>query len=204
MHSRQAFTRTELVVVLLIWGVLGLLLLPAVEHARNPKGPHGEMVPIAPPIESNRITHATGLSIVAPVNWDQTRDWDPGTPSLCVAARGTPGRRLTSFITVQLSEPNPDLASCRQVQFQGTPAYEKTTVDREDTFDDPASSSYDLYVERNGTRWHVQFIIAKRMTELPNSIRLYLETIRFPETEKPSEPPDSAVAPGDATPALND
>lgn len=183
--KRQAFPLLDLVAVLFICGSLVALLVPAVRNVRNAKGPLGEMIPTGSPIESNRITHATGLSIVAPVNWDQTRDMGPDAPFLQIAARGAPGRRLRSIITVSLCDPIPDkqtLESCQQVQFQGAPAYEKAKVEREDTFDDPAWSSYDLYVARNGTWWRVHFSIASKMTELPNSIRQYLETVEFPDS----------------------
>ena len=186
IRSRQpAFSRAELAIILALWGVPLVLLLPALERERNPKGPHGETIPTGPPIESNRITHATGLSIIAPVNWDQLLDFRPDTPNLQIAARGAPARRLESIIRIELCEPIPDeqtLASCRQVQFQGAQAYEKMQVDREYLFDDPAESSYDLYIERDGLWWHANFYIAARMTELPNAIRQYLETVKFPQT----------------------
>ena len=110
---RAAFSVKELVVVLIILGGLVALLVPAVQQVRNPKGPHGEMIPSGSPIEANRITHATGLSIVAPANWNQTRDLGPDTQFLQIAARGAPLRRLKSVITIELCEPIPDKQTAR-------------------------------------------------------------------------------------------
>lgn len=189
--KRAAFPLKDLVAVLFICGGLVALLVPAVRNARNAKGPPGDMIPTGSPRESNRITLATGLSIVAPVNWDQTRDMGPDSPFLQIAARGAPGRRLGSIITISLCDPIPDkqtLESCQQVQFQGAAAYEKAKVEREDTFDDPAQSSYDLYIARKGMWWRVHFSVATKMTELPNSVRQYIETIKFPDSLNLNKP----------------
>lgn len=185
-NRRDGFTRVELVVVLLIMGGMGglvALLYPAVMIARNPKGPHGERIPRAAPLESNRITHPTRLSIIAPENWDQVRDRGPDVPFLSIAARGTPGRRLTSVITVELIDSPPDdmkLCSFSKIVFHDHPAYEQMQVLREDTFDDPARSRYDLYLNRQGHWWNVRFLVAEEMTVLPPQIRQYIETVRFP------------------------
>lgn len=180
------FTRIELVIVVVIVGGLFAFLYPAIQSTRNPKGPHGEVYPTAPPDESNRVTHRTGLSIVAPVNWDQMRE-GAQAPHLQIAARGTPGRRLKSVISIWRCDPPPEphtLNRCQLVQFQGAQAYEICQVEREDTFDDPASSRYDLYLQRDGGWWQVSFLVADRMTSLPSSIRQYVNTVKFPQTEQ--------------------
>ena len=183
---RHGLTKTELAIVVAIIGAMLLVLYPAIQSSRNPKGPHGETYPSSPPDEANRIVHPTGLSIVAPENWDQVSDMGRDIPFLRVAARGAPGRRLKSIIMVSQCGTDPDeavLAACTKITFQGTEAYEACTVTREDSFDDPARSNYVLYFERNGTWWQINFLVADRMTQLPDSIRQYIETIRLPNPE---------------------
>lgn len=173
----------EIVVVLAIIGGLFALFYPMIQSARNPKEPNGQIIPSDPPKESNRITHASGLSIVAPVNWDQVRENGSNVPFLCIAARGRPGTRLNSIITISIANPSPDeskLKTFNKVEFQQRPAHEKIQVLREWTFDDPAQSSYDLYLNRDGKWWHINFFVAQKLTELPPDIRRYINTVAFP------------------------
>ena len=163
-----------------------MVLYPAIQSSRNPKGPPGKVYPSSPPNEANRIVHPTGLSIVAPENWDQVTEMGPDIPFLRIAARGAPGRRLRSIIMVSQCSPDPDeamLAARNKTAFQGATAFEACTVTREDSFDDPASSSYDLYFEQNGIWWQVSFLVADRMTELPDSIRQYVDTLQLPNPD---------------------
>lgn len=161
---------------------LVVFIYPIVQSTRNPKGLHGKMIPTESPDESNRIVHATGLSIVAPLNWDQIRDMEPTTPFLCVASRGVPGRRLKSCITIRQCETPDDevLNRFTQIKFQQHVAFEKMSVEREGTFDDPESSNYDLYVSISDQWWHINFLVADKMTVLPAEIRQYFDTIVFP------------------------
>lgn len=48
------------------------------------------------------------------------------------------------------------------------------------SFDDPARSDYDLFINRDDEWWLVRFEVAKEMTELPEIMREYINTIRFP------------------------
>lgn len=169
----------EWLVVLAIPIFLALILYPAVQKARNPKGPPGKRIPTELPVEANRVRHPAGLSIIAPPNWDQMRELVPDEPALFIAARGMPGRRLTSLISIERCD-QPELAGFKQIEFRGDTAFEQTTIDRHDTFDDPASSHYDLYIDRGDQWWHVTFRTAAEMQELPPAIRAYIETIEFP------------------------
>ena len=185
-HTRPnaGFTRTEFVIVLVIVAGLIALLYPAVQSVRNPKGPHGEKYPSTAPDEANRVTHPTGFSIILPPNWDNLSSEDRTSPFLRIAARGASGRRLKSVIAIWKCDPEPDqqtLDRCKTLRFQDSPAYEICRVERKDTFDDPASSSYDLYIQRQDGWWHVNYMVADEINVLPNSIRQYVETIAFPE-----------------------
>lgn len=171
-----------LVVVAILLGLI-VFLYPAWELTQNPKGPYGASIPHSPPDEKNRVMHETGLSIVAPENWDRVKFFEPEVPWLSIAARGTPGARLKSLIIVsQCAEP-PDpnsLHTFAPVTFQTHSAFEKMEIVRRGSFDDPASSVYELFVDRNGEWWNISFSIADEMTELPLEIRQYIETVEFP------------------------
>ncbi len=172
----------DLVVVIGIVAGLVAVLYSAVQQCRNPKGPHGAMIPAEPPNEANRIRHATGLSIIAPENWDQTIDRGPDFPELSIAPRGIPGTRLKALIIVQeMDAPGEDvLRGCSRLTFQGFKAHETMRIERTNTFDDPAWSSYHLYVNRDGEWWHIMFGLADETRVLPPEIRQFLNTIELP------------------------
>lgn len=186
-------TRIELVIVSAIIAGLVAVIYPVVQATRNPRGPHGETYPSEPPNEANRITHPTGLSIILPANWDDLSDT---SRFLRIAARGTPGRRLKSDIVIGQCEPGPDestISQCKTIQFQGSLAYEVCRVERKDSFDDPASSSYSLYVQRRGVWWHVNYLVSDEMNVLPDSVRQYIETISFPDPNAKAANSDRTV-----------
>ncbi len=177
-QSRLRIRWWEVIVVGMIVCGLFAILYPAVENMRNPNGLYGEMYPTEPPDESNRVLGRDGLSIIAPVNWDIA---DNGHGGLRIAARGAPLRRLKSVIRIrELSQSPEPLQGYREIPFQDGIGYEVCQVLREDSFDDAASSSYDLYLERDGKWWNVNFLVADSITELPDSIRQYINTIHFP------------------------
>jgi hypothetical protein len=65
------------------------------------------------------------------------------------------------------------------MRFLGQEAFERMSVVRKDSFDDPAWSEYILYA-RHGERWYeVRYGIAEERTELPGMIRRYLNTLRW-------------------------
>ena len=179
----QSGSRWKWLVIPLVLAALGALLYPAVKRAGNPRGPHGATIPLSAPEESRRVVHPTGLSMIAPPNWDSIRDRGPQTPHLCLAARGAPGRRLKSVITVEAcSPPGPEqLRNFARIQFHLHEAFEKMEVERKSTFDDPASSRYTMYVDAGGQCWAVTLLVADELSVLPVEIRKYLETIQFPE-----------------------
>lgn len=73
-----------------------------------------------------------------------------------------------------------DLEQFKCVKFQEFPAYERMVIVRKDSFDDPARSDYELYINRHGEWWNVHFLISEEMTELPAMMRKYINMIRFP------------------------
>jgi hypothetical protein len=188
----------QLAVIALIVAGLVAVFDTAVQNVPKPKGPYGRMIPNKPPDEGNRITHESGLSIIAPENWDA--DPAPGAlePSICIHAR-VPGMRTRSMIEVKKVEPfDADcfqnmnlLRNMRKFEFQGNEAYEKTETLRKGSFDDPAWSEHTIYVNHDGQWWLIATHIAEEIEELPEEFRPYLETIRFPDLEVPVEEPAS-------------
>jgi len=176
----------EIAVVLVVM-TIGVVLFYKVKRVedqyRNPKGPAGDSIPAESPDEANRIVHASGLSIIAPQNWDQIRDRGPDVEFLCIAARNRQlHKRLRSFITIsEADQPTPaTLSDYVAVAFQGSSAYECLRVDREYSFDDGARSSYSLYVNAEGRWWYIEWRVAETIREMPPQIKEYLDTIKLP------------------------
>jgi len=178
-----------LVVVALLSGMMALLY-PAVRAAREaslfPDGPYGELIPNAAPEERNRITHASGVSIVVPKNWERI----DRRPFLCITARVS-GARLRSLIAIQKSDPTDVvLATWARTTFHGLPGYERMEVEREAVLlDDPGSSRYALYVDAGGEWWLIEFAVADVIRTLPSQIKAYIDTVTLPTAA--SEPKDA-------------
>jgi hypothetical protein len=192
--SRKHFSPGEMVAIVVIIGALIAILLPAVKEAQkhqNPKGPHGRMIPAEPPEEDNRITVESGLSIVAPQNWDLAELLYDG-PCIGIHARRSSLRRTRAMLWVQMSLP-PDedfLEEAKKIKFQGQPAYEKIGYEL-DTFE---YTTYLMYVEREESWWLISIKLKKYLEELPEEFRPYLETIQFPENdlaEREAKPDDT-------------
>ena len=179
----------EFAVVAIIVTLLVVLLVPAVQQTRNPTGPHGRMIPSAAPIESRRVRNAAGPSIVLPENWELKQNGIPEAErTLFIYPRGTPGRRLTALLQIQpLRDISfADLSRFNAITFQGSQAYERMVVEREDTFDDPAWSRYTMYFQHEEQWWVVEYGIARECDALPDMIRRYIDTIRW-EAESPTK-----------------
>ena len=172
---------------LVILSLLSVGLYEGVQQ-RLRYGPAGEMIPADPPDEVNRVVHRSGVSIVAPENWDVIHDW-PENPTFTIAARVFPrGRRLTSSIWIKKLDTGkePDLKGFNEFHFQSRPAYERMVADEQTRgASDRRYSTYDLYIDRDGEWWSIRFDIAEVMTELPAEIREYIETVRFPTSDAP-------------------
>ncbi len=187
------FCARAIIVILMAWLYSIVVTLP------KPTGPRGELIPSSKPDEKNRVFHPQGFSIIAPENWDRLPYGETGTPAyLQIAARGTPGHRLKSMITVTLVGELFDTSVVRNYKpsmFQDQFAWEYCRITKEYTFDDGARSECDLFFKRGRNYWHIHFLLADEMTSLPNSVRQFLETFRLPSggtaanNEMHSEPP---------------
>ena len=172
----------EFAIVAVIVTLLVVLLVPAVQQARNPNGPHGRMIPSAPPVESRRARNGAGVSIVLPENWELKPDGIAGAErTLFIYPRGTPGRRLTALLQIQPLRDISfvDLSGFNATTFHGAQAYERMVVERQDTFDDPAWSRYTMYFLHREQWWVVEYGIALECDTLPDMIRQYIDTIRW-------------------------
>ncbi|WP_339727906.1 hypothetical protein [uncultured Gimesia sp.] len=178
----KGFTKIELLIVLCI---LTVLFIVYVDMTRNFKGPIGRTIPKTSPREENRIFHPSGLSFVAPPNWDSNlnMEYHQEVSRLSVVPREGISRRYqrANFRCKLIDPPQTEqISDSVRVEFQGFPAYERMYVLRTDTFDAPAFSVYDLFINRDGEWWRVSYEIADEMTELPLIMREYIKTIRFP------------------------
>ena len=156
----------------------------AAEYARDPRGPMGAMIPGQPPDELNRIAHKSGLSIVAPQNWDRVDMYSSSTLHVTIAARNGMPRTGSAVLSVVAMKAVPDAATLRElspVTFQDHPAFENTKVLRAGNLDDPPSSEWQLYVNRNGNWWHISFAAAAEFTKLPPAIRQFVDTVVLPD-----------------------
>ncbi len=168
----------EYSIVAVIVTLMALVLLPVVRDAKkNSHGPPGEMVPSEPPEERNRV-RAFDLSMVLPENWEIVDFGDLESGSLFTYARGTPGRRTKALLNVHRGDIFAvDLAAFNAITFQGSQAYERMIVEREDTFDDPAWSRYTMYFQHDGQWWVVEYGVARECEALPPMVRTYINTI---------------------------
>ena len=71
-------------------------------------------------------------------------------------------------------------------------------IDRASTFDDPALSSYSLYVDAAGEWWVVTWVVADAIRRLPPEIKTYIDTVRLPAattSRQPAHAPEPAAGP---------
>lgn len=141
------------------------------------------MIPVTAPREENRFTYPARPSIILPPNWEikHGKEWAKFHSLLIWPRCGL--RRRPSYLSIWIdSSPheNEDLSEFKQVNIQGFPAYERLIVTSKGSFDDPAQSIYDLYIDRDGEWWHVSFMVSDEIIKLPPIMREYINTIRFP------------------------
>jgi hypothetical protein len=87
---------------------------------------------------------------------------------------------------VRLFEEPSDLAQCDDTEFLGQPAHLKVER-RPYNFDDPALTTWTIYVQ-NGEDWYsVSYFIAEAHDDIPEMAKRYLETIRFGERKTPPD-----------------
>lgn len=174
----------QFAVVLGIIAILVFLLLPVVRQARM-NGPSGKMIPAEPPVEANRASNSTGWSIVLPKDWVCHADEERLTIATNTYKRRGSALLIVSPVAGESSAEPPDLAARREqlgftpTTFQGSPAYEKMSVERKGSFDDPAWSLYILECQVGTRRLVVKYGVALECKTLPPMVRRYIETIRW-------------------------
>lgn len=175
----------EWLVIFFIIAVLFALIYPVIQEFKK-DGPYGKLIPESAPREENRVTHASGISFIPPPNWVRIRDLGPETPWIYNTPRGR-GRSRAALTISKVGFDNegrpPDqkeLQKYKQIKFQGYPAYERMINTRDEALDNPYISVYDLYVDRDGEWWHVEYWVAGTLTKFPAMVREYINAIRFP------------------------
>jgi hypothetical protein len=170
----------EAVAITVILSLLVLLLIPAVEEARSPYGPVGEMIPSVPPNETNRVRNAHGLSIVLPENW-QLMERPLESQTLYADNRATRRRGCALLIIQRVGDSlSQDLLDFTATEFQGSRAYERMVVEREAVFlDKPAWSQYRTYFQHGGQWWYARYGIARECSTVPAMVRRYINTFHW-------------------------
>jgi hypothetical protein len=167
----------ELVVVLLIViPIMGLVWWPILTSDTKP-WETGRPIPVEAPSEERRLHHDAGVSIIVPPNW---KEWVNDEPAMIQLnpRQVTAGRSKAGMgITLLLEQPS-ELAQCTETQFQGQPAHLKVER-RRSTFDDPALTTWTIYVQHDDNWFAVSYFIAEAHDEIPEMGKRYLETVRF-------------------------
>lgn len=135
------------------------------------------LLPVEAPSEERRVYNDAGFSIIAPPNWTEWINGEPPmiqlTPKQVIAARSKAGMGIALLI----DEPS-DLAQCDDTEFLGQPAHQKVER-RRSTFDDPALTTWTIYVQHDENWFAVSYFIAEAHDEIPDMARRYLESVEF-------------------------
>jgi len=167
----------ELIVVLVIVApIVGLVWWPILTSDTKP-WEAGRPLPVALPSEDRRVYSELGFSIIAPPKWIEWMSSEPSmiqlTPRQVIAARSKAGMGIAL-----LSEEPSDLGQCDDTEFLGHPAHLKVER-RHSTFDDPALTTWTIYVQQGEDWFAVSYCIANAHDEMPEMAKRYLETVRF-------------------------
>ena len=151
LKNRSGITKSEILVIVVITGVIAFALIPAVLAVLE-EGTPGKAIPTTPPDESNRVYHPNGMSIVLPPNWKIKSNLDSIDNSLLSNAPQGIGRSK-SMIKIQSLDTNlleKDATSrFAKTEFAGHAAIERIRLVRAGSLDDPPVTEYEMRVMHN-------------------------------------------------------
>ena len=144
----------------------------------------GRDIPNAMPVESNRIVHPAGFSIVNPENWKSklVASSDPFLPpGIFISPRSTRvSRRYGASLQVtQPPKDRIDIDGFSETEFQGQIAYKRIATRSGSFMDDPPAMSYTLCFQRDGDWFKIRYSIYSSHDDLPDMIASYIDTFRY-------------------------
>jgi hypothetical protein len=177
-HMRWKFGRLEFCVLVVLLALLTLEFVTLTWLA-----PAGSASPSFVDDPSRRVHHADGFSILVPPNWE--RHGNEESFGIMLFPKSMIPSRSSASISVSRARETPDLGLYTKTQFHGSEAWERMHVVRKYSFDDPAYSQYEMYFEHHRVGYMIQYSVAKETTELPESVRRYLNSIEFEDRDLP-------------------
>jgi prepilin-type N-terminal cleavage/methylation domain-containing protein len=213
MKNNNAFTWTELIVVIVIIAVLTAILFPAIKAARTGTG---DTQLRKKPDETNRVYHSNGMSIIRPSDWVQEEPYDsPNRQRLMFWAgalrypcsisitsediKKTPEETIDdNSIPLQIRNmcntghfPNFKEYSFEKTLFQNEPAFK--FVEREHhsgSWQDPSFLRGGICFFRANKCYLLEYryFFHSKKIEVPENLRLYLESFRPPEADISEKP----------------
>ena len=150
----------------------------------------GRDIPNAMPVESNRIVHPAGFSIVNPENWKSklVASSDPFLPpGIFISPRSTrvSRRHGASLQVTQPPKDRIDIDGFSETEFQGQIAYKRLVTRSGSFMDDPPAMSYTLCFQRDGDWFEIRYSIYSAHDDLPDMIASYIDTFRYSKKAEP-------------------
>lgn len=156
------------------------LLLPAIRAAREASA-HGSSIPTVPPNETRRLIHKSGISIVSPPDWCEPT-WYSERAERRLQIYGGSGR-YPSSITVERLLEAPDLADFLLQWKYGKSTFpaRKTLLGEGRWSPEDRLFEFASVVRVQETSYLIAFQSHAQISELPEIVNSYLQTIQLPK-----------------------
>ncbi|WP_144059767.1 hypothetical protein [Rhodopirellula sallentina] len=148
----------------------------------------GRDVPTGPPLESRRVVHPLGFSIVSPINWDsQIRMKSTGIvgPGIYMSPRTLgPPRRYSAGLSVSVCDDRERLRDQHEMTADtvaGLPAFSR--IETGNVGDDVPSFTYTAFLKSPDAWFVVRYNLNSDCTFLPDSVRNYIATFDVNPTD---------------------
>jgi hypothetical protein len=203
---KKMSTKRQLLIAVTV-GVVGGVVWSV--YSFSPGGPlydGARWIPKDPPVESNRVFHPKGFSIIPPPGWKVSLSED-GIGSNPGAGRGV---RYTPRLTVTTAAKREHLVGrmmdheLRQTMFAGQIAYE--LFNPSGGGGDESYLTYLVCLEREGTWYELLYqtpnggeLFPPQFTAVPEHMAPYIQSFKLPESRTP---PGPEASPASTQPAV--